>query len=627
MATRMPTAADITKVSGVRIPDVRVSPAAYGAGISEAVGELGGAAFAGILKVRDEAEQTEGQGLLNKMSEYTRLLEFGDGKDEQAGGTKGYRSMEGLEAVNRRAEYDELLDKERTRLTGKASSDRVRRMIQEGMNAHYSRGTQLFGRRAIEQQKVVTANTHTRSLAEFQQNAAAYANNKSIREQMAQGAYNATHRYNVGKLGEIAAHSMAEAEATKVHKKVVEALRGIHPKLAEDYLNASQDTSVTKTKPHMRIDGDIYRELKDKLRPLTLERLGQDTVDELISGKTQIKGYPQGLNLSKAKDLEAGRVYIRKTFSGKNETTILAEYNRRAEESVRNTRILKSEAAAKAWLHIFKDKGDLSGFANKDPEAFDLLSSDITLMAKLLNAARARNEAATFRATSDGKTFKKIAEDPELLRKTNLDGERSNLTIGEHAKLVTKQVAARAKVAAVEAGKGTIYTRADTLVTRYAPKPVRKTTASTEMRQLLAEAQTDMTVWIKEYIKENKKEPGEEELKRQALRSWLKISADPENTGTWGRAKQGEEEIAVYSFQLEQLSPQQRDVARVPYKRLSFETKTMITEGANQWLKENGYPGVKAVDISNSLMEELAGAMAVSDRARVRRLIRSLVSK
>jgi len=621
----MPTAADITKVSGVRIPDVRVSPAAYGAGISEAVGELGGAAFAGILKVRDEAEQTEGQGLLNKMSEYTRLLEFGDGKDEQAGGIKGYRSMEGLEAVNRRAEYDELLDKERTRLTGKASSDRVRRMIQEGMNAHYSRGTQLFGRRAIEQQKVVTANTHTRSLAEFQQNAAAYANNKSIREQMAQGAYNATHRYNVGKLGEIAAHSMAEAEATKVHKKVVEALRGIHPKLAEDYLNASQDTSVTKTKPHMRIDGDIYRELKDKLRPLTLERLGQDTVDELISGKTRIKGYPTGLNLSKAKDLEAGRVYIRKTFSGKNETTILAEYNRRANEAARNTRILKSEAAAKAWLHIFKDKGDLSGFAIKDKEAFDLLSSDITLMAKLLNAARERNEAATFRATSDGKTFKKIAGDPETLRKINLDGERSNLTTGEHAKLVNQQVAALIRVATAAEGTGPIYKRADALVKSYAPKLVKKTTASAEMRAILIEAQADMTVWVKAYIKKEKKLPDEEVLKRQALRFWLKISADPENTGTWRTAKQGEEEIAVYSFQLEQLSPQQRDVARIPLSRITHQMKTQITEGANRWLKSKGHPGGKK--IPDSLMEQIAGAIAVGDKARADRLILSLVSK
>ena len=79
MAIQLPTAANIKRVNPSSIPGVRVSPESFGADVAQAQQGLAGAAFDLSIKVRNEAEKAEAQDLANKMSEFRRILEMGNG--------------------------------------------------------------------------------------------------------------------------------------------------------------------------------------------------------------------------------------------------------------------------------------------------------------------------------------------------------------------------------------------------------------------------------------------------------------------------------------------------------------------------------------------------------------------
>ena len=139
--SKIPTAADLPQVAPQSLRGVRVGD--ISGGMNEAVQEAGQAGGAYFIDVRNRAEETEAQDLINQLRDKQRLLMDGDGSEKNP----GYSNLTGKTAVDERNNYEVKYQTEYDDLLGKASSDRVRSQIIKQFGAQ--RNTFEDDRRAV----------------------------------------------------------------------------------------------------------------------------------------------------------------------------------------------------------------------------------------------------------------------------------------------------------------------------------------------------------------------------------------------------------------------------------------------------------------------------------------------
>ena len=662
MAIQLPTAANIKRVNPSSIPGVRVSPESFGADVAQAQQGLAGAAFDLSIKVRDEAEKAEAQDLANKMSEFSRILEMGNGLPDGDPNQKvGYRSLQGLNAVNQRPAYEKDLDDEYERLEGLASSDRVKRMFAPVALNHIERTRTAFGTIAIREQKVYESKVAEATIRELSDTAVANSDSLRVVRANISAVYStaldqAKKLYGTSPSG-ISGVTMAESEAQKVvtavHEAVFTDLLSKDPSAAEEYLKLIDKNNKKKKSQLFRgleIDPIKLTELREKAEVGTRLVLSQDVVAALddqtdLADWMNVKGY--GLreklsnlrsgkfdddlkgprNLTNPRYQEWARAFVGKHYKGKDEKAIMEALNRRIREVNANQVLRKGEVAAAAQRHIFGG-GTIQSFMRENPDDFKIIAGDGSLMSQLN-----RKEALIkFRPNSDNLTYKTLLEDPVALVKADLNALRGDLTKPEYDKLVLKQGSEKAKLELVKRGRGQVIKEADAIVVQQAPKRLRKRTLSEENLELVTDARADLTVWIKDYVEENDKVPSRDEIRRQATRMWLKISADPENTGTFGTARTGEEEIETYAFladEVNALSPQQREVARIAFSKIPVRFIRDIQKDVQRYLKDQRHraPFDAASSLDDDDYENLAAAILLGDERRALRIMKEIESR
>lgn len=259
MATRMPTAADITKVRGGGIPDVRVSAAAFGAGVGEAVEGLGSAAFAANLKFRDEAAQLEARERMVNLSKKKRHLlsgpsrsadedAFGDDEPGDAGeGFISFYTLKKADATSRRGEYEEKLERLIEEATGGASNDLVREYMAAPIANMRNAVLNKMAEHSLREQSAHELEVHDRLMVETQQEAV--ANSVRIPDVLAsvKDAHDEMMAW-AAKTGSdpTAAKSLAQAATTKIYQAVLKDLRdrGMPGKAQELFDKVTQDSKL-----------------------------------------------------------------------------------------------------------------------------------------------------------------------------------------------------------------------------------------------------------------------------------------------------------------------------------------------------------------------------------------------
>ena len=98
--SKIPTAADLPQVVPQGLPGVNVPN--IGGDIGTALSDIGQAGGAAAIVVRDRAEATEAQDLINELNDTSRLLLDGDGTDKNP----GYINSQGKTAVDERLTYE-----------------------------------------------------------------------------------------------------------------------------------------------------------------------------------------------------------------------------------------------------------------------------------------------------------------------------------------------------------------------------------------------------------------------------------------------------------------------------------------------------------------------------------------
>jgi len=525
-------------------------------------------------------------------------------------------------------------------------------------NNHVNQTLSTIGSVSLREQKVYEEKVTTATISQLGDSAVAnshdlslvFANVSAVYDLALDRAKKISGKTKT-KAGKTMAEAFALAEITKIHVNVFTDLLRQNPAEAEEYLKILEKNEGTRNV--MRMDPAELSKLEEQAETRTRVVLAQDIVDELDS--SDILG-PLALKTKKQKAMwnlktrtpearaakgdladpywqKVARNFVQKNFEGKDETAISEELEKRIRQAVQNKGFRRDQAASAAYRHVFgldgAEKKSLKSFlsdpANK--EHAELLGH--VSMAPFLTFLRKETGKIEFRTHSDNETFAALRSNLSVLAQTDLEIKRGDLTKGEHDKLVNLKAGELAKLKLIEQGQGQILKDGATFVSKAAPKgwPTHKA-----HRHLVQEAEGEMRVWIGNYVKQHTALPSYELMRREATRMWLKIKADPENTGTLAMPEEGEEEITLRAFQADNLyalSPQQRGVARVSFSQLSDAFKEEIREDVKEHFRDQGHAAPDT--ISDSLSEEdyetLAAATLLNDGPRILKYMKFLAGQ
>ena len=619
---KLPTAADVRKVTPGSLPNINFNKEAFGSQIAMEQQRLGAVGLDIAVEAKKTGDETSAKNADAFLSKQIRERLFGNAAQK----TTGHYGLQGNNALGDREQVETDLNSYVTKSSEGLNSQALK-MFQVTAQRRLSTALDGVYRHAGAEQKKVVRSVSVARQNEAENDAAANAGDDSKTSMyIATAAAEAKDRARKEGLLPKEVILAGETATSKGHIAVINA-----------FLKRKQPGDAQKVRAYFQknkteIDGVDRATVENDIKNVSAVFLVQDTMDDYLAGNIVIGANGENIRgeldnkikLTDPKAVKEARDFIRDKFGGDDETAILAELERRITQEKGILTMQKRDAAAAAYKHRFIDKKPLTSFATENPEMFKLIAGDGTLMSSLQRA----DAQAMFSPKPVGTIYQDLRGNIEELRKTNLDGLRTQLTQPQYNKLVEQQASDKIKQKALQDGTHSIYRRSYSLLKMFGPKQITKPSASNPKRQILVDADTEMTAWIKNYIITNKKIPSEEILKRETLRTWLRIEADPENTGKGFMPRPGEEALPdtiQYGFQDELMSPQQKAVVLVPFKRIPSDTIKMLREGITQHLKRTQPEVFEDFDIGQvepSILENLAGAFAMRDGERIKRIFR-----
>lgn len=215
MATKIPTAADLPQVQLNKGRVISAPEINAGAGLSD----MGQAAAAVGLSMRDTEEKAEAQDLSNQLSAYSRKLWQGD--DE----SPGYGSLTGKAALDGYSEFETRITKERERLMESATSDRVRSKFSPTADNQVNSTLSKFGTHRMGQANEYEIKTYEAAQAESLQNMVGNSTNPAQARRDGQDIYDSAYQRALKVHGDKdVAMSIAESARSEGHKAVIDDL-------------------------------------------------------------------------------------------------------------------------------------------------------------------------------------------------------------------------------------------------------------------------------------------------------------------------------------------------------------------------------------------------------------------
>lgn len=410
------------------------------------------------------------------------------------------------------------------------------------------------------------------------------------------------------------AQSKREAAISQLYKTRVMAAAKDHPDQAWKIYQDNKD----------RIDGDVRYEIEKHLEEVTLDTLAQGYAEEAIAANPG--------------DIKAQREWIRTKLSGKQEEKALAELQGRLEEyrsdqrwamtleeyayTKLNRQRLADERAEKAAIDDAQDSLNAYLRANpgqntrtkweeENPEAAKWLLKD-TYKSNTMDAVEQRLAVDAQYAdvtNSKSKILYSQMTTEELARvdPATLEIEKANFTLADHNKLIAQVSAAKAKMEAASGATSKLYDEAATLINRYAPRNKKGKITITQAQ--LDSVQREMDIFIDKAVSSGRI-PKHDELAKEAQRLSIRVKSDPSSLFDWMSPK-GEESWDSVVAEMRNMSPAQKAVATVAREDIPAD----VLEDLKVIMEAND------LEDTGDLLEQMAAAYALDDRARMQQLI------
>ena len=585
----------------------QVPSTAFGSDVFAASNEFGRAAQEAFKLIGRDNARTEAQNLANEMTSFGLDLtgSMGPNKDGSFDpntgpvGTVGFNYLTGKLAMDHLDDYEKKAAEKRDEIMGRASGE-TKAMLAPTVNAAYANLVSSMRVRAHDQQTqwMGQVDKDTQALAVRSAVSGALAWNPS---QEATAAPVMAAIADAGtKAGEIArrklgnapdAEKLVQAEVegatTMAHLEVMKSLQTQDPARAEAWFIKNQKD----------MNPAMVAQYREELNNATRISRAQTFADqfnqaELATAAGQTKAYE----------------LARKNLSGKEEEAARNELDIRIGQATRARELRINEGTREVYTMIHSGKSPDEIFKAR-PDLLGVVGQNQYGLKSVYDAYAAVTQGKAFAPVSDGTTIHELlAKGPELAN-TELIPLKTKMTAPEWDKVNT---AKSHYLSELQGDKGSSHL--ESYLKEIAPPNMNfdKDKASNEQRFQANMARSEMGIWFEQYKKEHNKFPGEQEKRDQAMRLMLKVQADPTNTGTLWRPKEGEESFSgKYGFQAKSMSQQQRDVARVAKSDIPQSLMLQI----DQAVKAQKLPP------SDDLREQLAGAVATGDRARFNRLL------
>jgi len=282
-------------------------------------------------------------------------------------------------------------------------------------------------------------------------------------------------------------------------------------------------------------------------------------------------------------------------------------------ERKRKEAVRAASGAAYSYLYQQDDNGSygtVEQFKAENPEQYRLLASEGKIEA-LVSVESKIATGNVFARVSDEETMRELSTLPtEERARVNLDLYRHLLTRGDYRSLLSSVASAKNRIEAA-AHSSTLYNAGDGYLREFTKATLGKTKNEENINAFNA-ASAKLTMWIDDQIQSGSP-PTMLEVRAEAARLTMKVHLDKPFWFDY-------EELAVKS---KDLTPEQRATVTVPINKIPEEVMVSIAEFVyRDWPELDG-----KLEQDVDTIENLAGAFALNDTARMRSILNRLTGR
>ncbi len=462
--------------------------------VYQGVSDVANQVFNREIQIRDKEEETEAKRLDVEFSSAVRDVLTGTPENP------GYYYQKGEEAVKNRTSVSARINALREEYKGKASSDRVRTMLDGALTARTEQAHNKISIQAVEQSKVAASAVSIAREDEAVQDAiAAYNDPKIVGQSVATAKAEAAKRAQENGFPPEVIQNEMEKAATKVHLGVITAMAEHDAQGAKDYFNQNRAD----------IDGTSQPAIDKMLKSAGLNQQSQQETDVIMSSGLDLQNaLSQARNISnpELRDEVVRRVKVR--FAENNAIKATDE------------KALEDEA----WRLIVQDGKKVSELPVK---YLTVLAGPKLDSMQRYEDSRAKGQQGFARISKPGTKTKYLAmTDDEVLQK-HPDQLRQDVTQSDWNAILKRYETAEKNVKTLKENPG-VEKSIDDLIKFYAPKQWNYglAKATDEYRAIGRSAQTELMEFVRETIDTKNRLPTDLELRKKTAQSVLQIEFD-----------------------------------------------------------------------------------------------------
>jgi len=387
------------------------------------------------------------------------------------------------------------------------------------------------------------------------------------------------------------------------------------------------------------IDGEKYGGLKEAIDKASVDTEANQRFDSfnLVTPLSTATGDLDPKNVRLARD-QAKKI---------QDTKIRTAFEKKIDKAIaRITSVAKAEknniaGKVRTWLHQNPGK-DIFDWRNEEPQNkqdFNRIAGDGYLFNSIVGTQTALQKNKQFSKVTDNKTYPEILGIPktELAEITDPKSQLANwtkLTQQEQDRITKKIQTDKKEITALKQDarylKKTWPKIANHMPKRMALAMKNESLPSSDANyEIVMEARETMRAWMLDDAQINNR-PTDEQISRKAAEIMMDVQSDPEGF-TYG-LRSGVGSFDGYAVQRRNMSPQQRAVATVPYAEIPAHIKLAIErdlENRARTVDNDGRKQALFVETQRrmrggefmAVYEELAGALAMGDSQRIRRIL------
>lgn len=540
-----------------------------------------------LEEIAIEEADREFKRLDTEFAKEIQKITYGDGK------TPGYYAQKGENALQARADAEKRIAAARKRLAGSASG-LARRKFDQASNIRVMRETESINRHTTTQREVANDLVSESAIAQARDDAAASWNDMTKVGQSLRLV--ADEVQDIGQRKGWApevVQQQIEAEQTKIHLAVINNALEVDPMAAEAYYQTNK----------ANIDGTARAAIEKSLEAGVIGAKALKIADAIYApGKSRTQMYDDAVKASGGDaDLarEARReIELRATAFDKDKTAREKAIIEGAEAKVINEGVLPSALSAVekatlgpagvARLHEFHKQTIERGSYYKPVMDNDAILAEEELN-DLTGSQEGREKLAGMSLLGEGYLRRMTKEQADrwrsVIRGLNSADERAQRAA---EKTLTDQAP---------------YNNALSVLKNFAPESYQfgSQAANDKARAKQQKAIRAMTSFVDGFTKEGKR-PTRAEVEQEASRIFLDMWADP--PGLFNAF----EGLAIDA---DTMTPEQRAIVSVPVDKVPSDLRGEIVYE----IRRSG------LDVTDSLVSNLAGAYAAKDSARAKRLL------